>query len=184
MDGDYVLTAPRAAQERVGKIRTFSGLYVNPLALQPEDIRIEDIAHHLSNICRYTGACPLNYNVAQHSVLISWRFETRGAGRELQLAGLLHDAGEAYLNDIASPVKKDPRMRWYAELEHEATQMIFGVFGLAPDLLRLTKELDDELFRDEVETWWGSEKRIEVWTQGLSERTFLQRFHELKISKR
>lgn len=183
MDGDYVLTASRVDQERVGCIRTFSGLYVNPLAMRPEDIRIEDIAHHLSNICRYTGACPQNYNVAQHSWLVSDRLDARCASRELQLAGLLHDAGEAYFNDIASPVKKDPRMKWYRDLEHETTKMIFGVFGLASDLLALTKSVDDELFRDEVKTWWGGEPCIFVWPQTLSERNFLERFHRLNISR-
>lgn len=183
MDGDYVLTASRVDQERVGCIRTFSGLYVNPLAMRPEDIRIEDIAHHLSNLCRYTGACPENYNVAQHSVLVSWRLETYGVSRELQLAGLLHDAAEYVFNDLASPVKKDPRMKWYRDLEHETTKMIFRVFGLAPGLLALTKPVDDELFHAEVKTWWGTGGPVVVWSQEKSEQRFLERFHELNISR-
>lgn len=37
-------------------IQTFTGRKVFPLHLRPDDVCIEDIAHHLSNLCRFTGA--------------------------------------------------------------------------------------------------------------------------------
>lgn len=154
---DYITTMPREAQDRKGMIRTYSGLYVNPLKMRARDIRIADIAHHLSLICRYTGACPKHYSVAQHSLLVSYHLRDEGASYELQLAGLLHDAAEYVLNDIASPVKHDPRMAWYRDLDHELTRMIFCVFGVNPDLLLLTKAADDAVFREEVAAWWGPE---------------------------
>jgi 5'-deoxynucleotidase YfbR-like HD superfamily hydrolase len=179
---DYVTTIPRTEQERRGRIRTFTGRYVNPLQLQPEDIEILDIAHHLSNICRYTGACPDHYSVAQHSVYVARRMWVKHVKWEAGMAGLLHDAAEAYFNDIASPVKRDPRMTWYCDLEHEATKMIFRVFGVSEEWLPLTKEFDDELFRDEVASWWGGADMIQPWVlddKRYSRHKFLMTFNQM-----
>lgn len=186
---DYITTAPRIEQEKRGCIRTYTGRYVNPVALRARDICIEDIAHHLSNICRYTGACPKFYSVAQHSVLVCdallqghvpWIARMQPSG----LAGLLHDAGEAYFNDLASPVKHDPRMKWYRDLEHETTKLIYCVFGLDPALLPLTKPADDAVFKREAATWWGkTAEPITAWTPQYAEMMFLRRFAKLKVTQ-
>jgi uncharacterized protein len=184
---DYIVAAPREAQEKRGKITVRpSGKYVNPLKMRSRDICIEDIAHHLSLVCRYTGACPYHYSVAQHSVLVSRRLQQTGATAELQMAGLLHDAGEYVFNDLASPVKHDPRMKWYADLEHETTRMIMAVFGVNPDLLPDTKPADDFVFRAECRHWWGGGHgfrggiAIGSWSHQWAERQFLFRFNQLK----
>lgn len=159
MTDDYITTIPRTEQEDRRKIRTFTGRYINPLAVRAAEIDIRDIAHHLSNICRYTGACPGFYSVAQHSVLVS-RLIARdvppGKGfTDFVMAGLLHDAGEYLFNDLASPVKRDPRMAWYREAEHQTTRLVFAKFGLDPADLELTKPWDDKAFHMEAATWWG-----------------------------
>lgn len=177
---DYVLTMPRKEQCEKRKIRTFTGRYVNPLELHPSDIDIRDIAHHLSIINRYTGASPEPFSVAQHSVLGTSYF----VALEMKLAFLLHDAAEAYFNDLASPVKHDPRMKWYCDLEHNAAEMIFRVFGLSPSLLELTKVTDDRMFQREVANWWGEvpnpDERITCWVASYAEKQFLKTFYTLK----
>lgn len=176
---DYVISAPREHQDTKGLIRTFTGKYVNPLALRPEDIDILDIAHHLSIINRYTGASPEPFSVAQHSVMAAGLIVDN---RALKLAVLLHDAAEAYFNDLASPVKRDPRMQWYVNLEHDATELIFRVFGLDPALLPLTKAADDYTFRREASSWWGlcpTREKIVCWSARRAEVRFLQLFGEL-----
>ncbi|MDK4215873.1 HD family hydrolase [Pantoea agglomerans] len=67
---------------------------------EPEQICIEDIACALSNICRFTGHLDEFYSVAQHSVLCSTVVPQKYA-----FEALMHDAAEAYCNDIAAPLK-------------------------------------------------------------------------------
>lgn len=169
---DYITTMPRTDQERAGKIRTFTGRYVNPLSMRPEDLDIRDIAHHLSNECRYAGACPQFYSVAQHCVLASRYFITP----QMKLAGLLHDSAEAYLKDLPSPIKHDPRMAFYRELDHELTQMIFERFGIGKELLAATKTADDAMFKREVDSWWGNALDIIPWEPQMACRKFLYCF--------
>lgn len=68
-------------------------------------ICIEDIAHHLAQLPRFCGATHVPYSVAQHSLLVSFILECRGATPATALAGLMHDAHEAYIGDISTPVK-------------------------------------------------------------------------------
>lgn len=66
---------------------------------------IKDVAHHLSQINRFTGACSRPYSVAEHSLLVERIGAARGASVSLRLALLLHDAHEAYTGDCSSPAK-------------------------------------------------------------------------------
>jgi uncharacterized protein len=84
-----------------GMIRTFSGVMFNVFEPDPELICIEDITHALSNLCRFGGHTATFYSVAEHSI----RCANLVTGRKRKLAALLHDASEAYLVDIPSPIK-------------------------------------------------------------------------------
>lgn len=114
----------RIAQE--AWIQTFSGKKFTPLAPRVEDICVEDIAHALSNICRFTGHCANFYSVAQHSVLVSYICDSENA-----LHGLLHDASEAYCQDIASPIKKTDEFKAYRDLEARIQNAICRKFDLS-----------------------------------------------------
>lgn len=85
-------------------IQTFSGEVFDLLNPDPKRIRILDIATHLSRICRFIGASRYFYSVAQHSVIVSYAVPTAYAAR-----GLLHDAHEAYVGDVTSPLKRAMR---------------------------------------------------------------------------
>jgi uncharacterized protein len=96
----------------------------------PFQICIEDIAGALSKICRFTGHCSDFYSVAEHSVLVSFLVP-----KELQLSALLHDASEAYLSDISSPLKEMlPR---YKKLEKTITESIGYYFKLPKNYSKL-----------------------------------------------
>lgn len=101
-----------------------SGVEFNLLRPDPETIHIEDIAHHLSQICRFTGGTRVHYSVAQHCVQAC-----ELAPAEWKLAALLHDAAEAYVGDVSSPVKGLIGTA-YAPLEERILRAIFEKFGV------------------------------------------------------
>lgn len=94
---------------------------------KPEQVHLKDIAHALSNVCRYTGHCPIFYSVAQHSVLVSYFLMERGASKEILRTALLHDAAEAYINDLAAPLKT--LLPDYREIEVRVERVIAEKFG-------------------------------------------------------
>ena len=86
-------------------IMTQSGrmfFFENP---HPASIDIQDIAASLSKICRFTGHTRCHYSVAEHCIRVSWLAEKK-YGREFAKEGLLHDASEAYMNDLNGPLKR------------------------------------------------------------------------------
>lgn len=127
-------------------MKTYSGLRIDPFDPKPEEIYIEDIAHALSLICRGNGQVTHFYSVAQHCLNCEREAEARGHGRRLRLACLLHDASEAYLNDIIRPVKQ--YLTKYIETEDHFLDVIYQSFGLG-DLTReewgVVREIDDAL---------------------------------------
>lgn len=110
-----------------GNILTYSGKFVNPLEIEPEDIDLIDIAHALSNLCRYNGHVEHFYSVAQHSVIVSRQF----SDEHLRRWGLLHDASEAYLGDVVSPLKYCGHYDFYLEAEERLMQVVAEKFGLS-----------------------------------------------------
>lgn len=87
-------------------ILTASGQYVNVLEPSVDNIDIHDIAHALANVMRFNGHTVAPYSVAEHSIRTSILLKGWGYTPQSQLAGLLHDATEAYIGDIATPLKQ------------------------------------------------------------------------------
>jgi hypothetical protein len=127
-------------------IQTYTGGRFEPLSPHPDSIRIRDIAHALSMSCRYTGHCSAFYSVAQHSVLVSKYCDPQDA-----LWGLLHDASEAYLCDIATPVKRSNQFSAYREAEEILQGVIFKKFGLLGERPASVKVADTLLLCNEAE---------------------------------
>lgn len=73
---------------------------------QPEDIDIRDIAYALAGMGRYCCHAVRLYSVAEHSFWVGRLLESDGEPRERVLAGLLHDAAEAYTGDATRPLKQ------------------------------------------------------------------------------
>jgi hypothetical protein len=123
-------------------IFTYTGGFMRPLDPSPEDIFIEDIAHALANQCRWTGHVAEFFSVAEHSMNVA-----KLVPKELRLTALLHDASEAYLADLARPIKKAPGLgEVYLEVEARLEAAIAERFGIDPDPLghKAVKQADEQ----------------------------------------
>jgi hypothetical protein len=167
-------------------IQTYTGRRFFPLRPRSEDLDLRDVAHALSLQCRFNGHCLGFYSVAEHSVRVS-----RAVPRDLAAWGLLHDAAEAYLSDLPSPIKQ--QMQRFQDAESELLRVIADRFGLvwpmpAPvaraDMVLLATEARD-LMAPPPEPWHLEadplEGRIEPWAPADAERAFLERCAELGL---
>ena len=105
----------------MSEIRTRSGIMIDPLRPDVNKIKIEDIAHSLSMLCRANGHFKSFYSVGQHSINCMREAQARGYNQKVQLACLLHDGSEAYLSDVTRPVKQElPQYKLIEEPLQEA----------------------------------------------------------------
>lgn len=111
-----------------GWIQTHSGRAVDPLQPDPTTLVIEDIAHALSLVNRYTGHTHKAYSVGLHSLTVAHLVKLRGYSREIQLMALMHDATEAYLSDVAAPIKQSPIFAEYRRAEFMLDEVIIRRF--------------------------------------------------------
>jgi len=122
-------------------LQTFTGKVLRPLDPWPGDFCIEDIAWSLAHQCRYNGHTKLFYSVATHCMLVAFFLPP-----SLKLEGLLHDASEAYLTDLPSPLKQ--QMPEYRKIEARVEDAIETQYRLikSPQV----KEADDYVFQLEA----------------------------------
>lgn len=181
-----------------GWILTYTGRQVWPLHMRPLDFDLLDIAHALSMKCRFSGHTREFYSVAQHSVLAAenaWH-----VGVDAKVA-LLHDAAEAYLPDIATPLKHQLPETKAAE---QAIQgLIFQRY--CPEMQEWIDEgdvradyhrIDEQLLRTEMrelmQNWslsaYGDEPphihiEIDPWAPDVAESKFLCALHRFNIDE-
>lgn len=197
-----LLSSIRVRDEQARSWGYFSSVSGGPCYLhRPLDstINIFDIAVSLSRIPRWGGRVTADltaYSVAQHSVMVS-----RLCRPENALLGLLHDATEAYLGDIISPMKKllpayiEMEEKWAAAISAKLGLMDLGfhdnALGVLPpdvkvaDLIALEVERHDLLVHGDMWHQWGCEERptllpkIEPMTADEAFWLFMARYHEL-----
>ena len=112
-----------------------SGHYFDFLEPRNNVVLVQDIAHSLSNICRFAGHTSLFYSVAQHCVLTSFLVPPADA-----MAALLHDAAEAYLGDVARPLKN--LLPDYKAIEARIEADVFAKLGIPLPLPESVKKAD------------------------------------------
>lgn len=159
-----------------GKIRTYSGKYIDPFNPNPDDICIEDIAHALSNQCRFAGHTQRFYSVAQHSLFVMNVVHTK-----YKLQALMHDASEAYLLDIPTPIKM--KLPAYKAAEDGLMIAIAAKFGFDWPMSEYVKNAD----RYALEAEWSNAVCNDIYfaTRPMNtEHEFLTEFKRLTTNRR
>lgn len=112
-------------------ILTATGQQANLLYMQTAHIHLADIAHALAQINRFTGHARRPYSVAEHSLLVLEIMERQMPHVDLpgRMAALMHDAHEAYVGDMASPLKPLTGPGWDL-LEGRAERTVRSAFAL------------------------------------------------------
>ena len=127
-------------------ITTYTGLHFYPTEPNPDGLRMEDIAHALSLLCRGNGHTKTFFSVGQHCLHCAREAQARGYSRRVALACLLHDASEAYLSDVPRPFTQS--MPQYRVLENQLLDVIYTKFLGAPltdEEAALVKQIDDDM---------------------------------------
>ncbi len=171
-------------------MQVFSGQQYWPMDPRSHEVQIEDIAHSLSLQCRYAGHVLRFYSVAEHSVLIARHLAATHAP-EVALAGLLHDAPEAYCVDIPRPLK--PYLTNYRAIEQDNWLAIAARFGMPKELPREVHDADNRIIADELvnlrEMPWHDRHdkplgvKLRYWSPEEAELEFLATFDALMAGR-
>lgn len=162
-----------------------SGLYFDLGEPRACPFTIEDVAHSLAHICRFTGHTHRFYSVAEHSVWCS-----RIVPPEHALEALLHDAAEAFIGDVSRPLKSMlPSMR---AVEGRVEEAVFSRLGIGPALPESVREADRRMLVAEQrqamgcgDTWPGLEgvapAPVVLWflKPSAAEEAFLREYERL-----
>ncbi len=169
-------------------IQTRSGKKFHFMNPRPEEVDIEDIAYALAHTTRWGGHCDPPITVAQHCVLVSRLLRDGRCSAMVQMQGLLHDAAEAYIPDIPSPIK--PYLKDLAGIDWYIERAICEAFGVHHPFDPAVKRADVESYRWEYRDLMKqvqmctppAERRptLSVWSADESEMIFLNTFDVLK----
>jgi hypothetical protein len=136
-------------------IQTFSGRAFDFQAPDPAAICLEDIAHALSQLCRFNGHCCRFESVAEHSWLVAKRaleilppgLHGRGLDLAVTRTALMHDAAEAYIGDVVTPLRRALRCAALVALEQTINQLVASRFHLdvSPEVSAVVMQADLDL---------------------------------------
>ena len=179
---------PQGGKPMAHTILLRSGAYIDLAAPDCSKVTINDIAVGLSRMCRFAGQCEKFYSVAEHSVIAS-----RIAPRKFAYEALMHDATEALIGDVTSPLKA--MLPDYRKIEQAVEYSLFAAFNVqmgptahqtvkCADLAMLEAEKRklftnmprQELLSNAIGTAY---RQIGCWLPDEAERRFLERFYEL-----
>lgn len=170
-------------------IETHSGIAFD--LIEPSGpVLIEDIAHALAHLCRFGGHTDRHYSVAEHSIHVHALIVMDYGYGPLSLAGLLHDAEEAYLGDMVLPLKiHNPTFSAIGDRLQAYIRQAFNI-SWDDEIARIVKHYDKIALRSEAKElmpsrgsdWqWGDTPFVEVEIVGyspkLAKQLFLETYH-------
>lgn len=174
-------------------LQTYTGGAFSLLDPKVDDVCLEDIAHALGMLCRYCGHTDYFYSVAEHCVYMS-----RMVSQEAAPYALIHDAAEAYVSDLPSPVKR--MVPGYKVIENRISAVVLEAFALsAPsekirnevhtaDGRMLTTERRDLMkeppqSREADDVFSPYEEHINAWSPAKAKQMFLLRALDLEVGR-
>lgn len=171
----------------VAWIETYTGRAFWPLEPKVEALSVIDIAHALSNQCRYSGHVRFFYSVAQHCCLLADHVANNGGSALDALQILMHDSPEAYLVDVPRPVKQFmPQYRVWDHGINECIREWMGWKGIP--IPSFQDDLDSRIIVDERAALmpnsgndWGHRLEpvgvtIQPWLPVSAKRQFLMQY--------
>lgn len=173
----------RLARRKGDFMQTYTGLKFWPVDPRADEVDIRDIAHSLAMQCRYGGHSLRFYSVAEHSVHMARRVSPANA-----MWALLHDAAEAYLADVPSPLKR--HLPGYKEAEARVMAAVCEHFDLPPEMPAEVHEADGRILADEIHQnmapmeWHMRHTNplgveLQFWDPGRAEIYFMDTFRRL-----
>lgn len=201
-EGGVPMTDEGLVASNPNAIWTVSDMMVEPLDMTPEMVKVTDIAHALSQACRFTGHTREFFSVAQHSANVSKLVVRRmswdnGFDWGVALYALLHDATEAYLSDMARPLKHYNEFGdAYRKIEARLMWAIAEAHDLDPEMPEVVKWADDVALRVECRDLMGPTMKamyadgnedvamyfpepMRAWSPREAERTFLDTYTQI-----
>lgn len=175
MKNDKLKHEPEGLYNKPGVIRTFTGNYIDVTNPQPENICIEDIAHALSNSCRFGGHTMQFYSVAEHSMRVA-----ELVGPHFKLAALLHDASEAYLIDMPTPIKL--LLPDYNKIEFRLMDVIADKFGFTWPMVHEVALADKKMLETEWFEFMDVRNTYWAYDQLTARAAFLAAFDGITIA--
>lgn len=137
--------------KQICTIKVFTGKIFPVLEPNPDLVDIRDIAHALSNQCRFSGHTAKFYSVAEHSVRVS-----REVSPENALCALLHDATEAYLVDMPRPIKYASELgKHYKAIEAKLWLALSKRFAVPEEMPEEIHLADAKMLRTEMRDLMG-----------------------------
>lgn len=140
-------------------ILTTDGLYFDFADPDPACFTLHAIARGLANTCRFAGQCTAFYSVAEHSIWVS-----RLVPPEFALAGLFHDAAEAFIGDMPKPLKHV--LGDYQAVEARIESVMFPALGLPWPIPAQVKHADRVMLATEQRQLMRNRDAWR-WTDGI-----------------
>jgi len=160
-------------------VKSISGRIIKLTKPSVFDIMIEDIAHSLSNIVRFTGHLHSRYTVAEHSINVAKTLKNLGVDWKTELCGLLHDSTEYILGDVSSPLKS--LLPEYKKIENNLWTTIALKYELPDPMPRIIKDVDKYWLKIEIEKYQNN------YTPAMSHKKakemFLNKYYEITFRR-
>lgn len=177
-------------------IQTIKGNLFDYDSIETNIFDIDDIAHSLSNQCRWAGHTREFYSVGQHSVLCARQAFIEGYDYPTQFECLMHDGPEAYVVDLPRPLKR--AVPEYCVLEMKIESEFRKRFNLPESMSPDVRIVDDRMLITEYfqlidnnngrfhetslsQTDWQPFTDLEIvpWTPEKTKKEFLREYHYL-----